>query len=122
MMPSTGFKWSASWVPLRSFISASAAQRAARASGLVLHALVVLPRPENRLAIGQGDAKPSRTAFGSSPVSENNGQEGFDALIHRAFPPLPPASSPCGSVEARETVQSEKLLPARHGLSDAAGR
>ena len=34
---------------------ASAAQRAADASGLVIHALVVLPRPENRLAIGQGD-------------------------------------------------------------------
>jgi len=35
---------------------ASAAQRAANVSGLVLHALVVLPHPENRLAIGQGDA------------------------------------------------------------------
>ena len=35
---------------------ASAAQRAADASGLGLHALVVLPHPENRLAIGQSDA------------------------------------------------------------------
>jgi hypothetical protein len=33
---------------------ASAAQHAADASGLVLHALVVLPRSETRLAIGQG--------------------------------------------------------------------
>ena len=37
---------------------AGTAQRAADASGLVFHALVVLPHPENRLAIGQGDPHP----------------------------------------------------------------
>jgi IrrE N-terminal-like domain len=55
-------------------------------SGLVFHALVVLPRPENRLAIGQGDAHafPDRLRV-FSRERENIGQEDFDALVHRAF-------------------------------------
>ena len=34
---------------------AGTTQRAADASGLVFHALVVLPHPEDRLALGEGD-------------------------------------------------------------------
>jgi hypothetical protein len=68
---------------------ASAAQRAADASGLVLHALVVLPRPENRRAIGHGDAHvfPDRVRV-FSRERENIGQEGFNALVHRAVAAL----------------------------------
>jgi hypothetical protein len=83
MMLSTSFKWSASRVHRD---DASAAQRAADAIGLVPHALVVLLRPENCLAIGQDDAH----AFADrvrvfSRERENIGQEGFDALVRRAF-------------------------------------
>jgi hypothetical protein len=65
---------------------ASASQHAAGASGLVLHALVVLPRPENRFASGQGDAYafPERVRV-FSRERKNIGQEGFDALVHPAL-------------------------------------
>jgi hypothetical protein len=60
---------------------AGMAQRAADASGLVLHALVVLPHPENRLAIGQGDphAFPDRVRV-LARERENIGQEGGRSL------------------------------------------
>jgi hypothetical protein len=48
---------------------ASAAGRAADATGLIPHALVRLSHPKKCLAVGQGDAHPSRTASGSSPAS-----------------------------------------------------
>jgi hypothetical protein len=75
---------------------ASAAKRAADASGLVLHALVVLPHPENRLAICQGDAHafPDRLRV-FSRERENISQEGFNALIHRAFRPGSLRALPC---------------------------
>jgi hypothetical protein len=83
--------------------------------------LIVLPRPENRLAIGQGDAHafPDR-----SRERENIGQEGFDALVHRAFRPGSLRASPCvfrrrsGSrVQAGKDYQ--RLLPGCQGSSDA---
>ena len=122
MALSTSFIWSASRVPptlmhLRD--DASAAQRAADPSGL---GCVVLPRPENRLAIGRGGAHafPVRVRV-FSRERENIGQEGFDALVHRTFRPGSLRASPCGSVEAR--LQAGKdyqwLLPACQGLSDA---
>jgi hypothetical protein len=46
----------------------SAAHRAAGVSCLVLHALVRLLRPEDRLATGERHAPPARTASGSSPA------------------------------------------------------
>ena len=62
---------------------ASAAQRAADASGLIPHALVRLLHPEDRLAVGKGDAHPlpDRVRF-VSRERENVAQEGFDALAH----------------------------------------
>jgi hypothetical protein len=63
-----------------------AAESAADASGLVPHALVHLLRPEDRLAIPEGDAHalPDRLRF-FARERENVGQEGFDALVHRVF-------------------------------------
>jgi hypothetical protein len=55
---------------------ASAAQCAAGMSGLVLHVLVWLLRPEDRLAIGESDVY--RVRF-FARVRENVGQEGLSA-------------------------------------------
>ena len=48
---------------------ASAAQRAAGVSRLVLHALVRFLRPEDFLAVGESDPHPFADASGSSPAS-----------------------------------------------------
>jgi hypothetical protein len=66
---------------------ASAAQRAADASGSVLHALVRLLRPGDRLAIGERHAHTLADRVRVfARERENVAQEGFDALVHRAFP------------------------------------
>ena len=55
--------------------------------------IVRLPHPEERLAAGEGDPHPSRTASRSSPGErENVGQGGFDALVHGVSPAMPPVS------------------------------
>jgi hypothetical protein len=62
---------------------ASAAQRAADASGLVPHALVRLLRSEDRLAVREGDAHPLADRVRLfARERENVAQEGFDPLIH----------------------------------------
>jgi hypothetical protein len=87
---------------------ASAAQRAADASRLVLHALVVLPHPENRLAIGQGDAHafPNRLRV-FARERENIGQEGFGALVH-----FRPGTASCFE-RGRQKVRDSRHRPAR---------
>src|SRR4029077_7912356 len=64
---------------------ASAAQRAAGVSRLVPHALVRLLRLEDFLTIGESDSHPLADRVRVfARERENVGQEGFDALIHRA--------------------------------------
>jgi hypothetical protein len=90
-MLSTSFKCSPdarSPAALQFLGCASAAQRAADASGVVPHALVRFLRPEDRLAVGEGDAHTLADRVHVFPGErENVGQEGFDALVHRVSPP-----------------------------------
>ena len=64
---------------------ASAAQRAADASGLVPHALVRLLRSEDRLVVAESNAHliADYVRF-FTREDENVGQGGFNALVHRA--------------------------------------
>ena len=66
----------------------SAAQRAAGVSCLVLHALVRLLRPEDRLATGERHAYPRADRVRVfTREGEDVGQEEFNALVHRVFGP-----------------------------------
>ncbi len=90
---------------------ASATQRTADARGLVLHALIVLPHPEYRLAIGQGDA----CAFLDrlrvfARERENVGQEQFDALVHLVRSALA-ACEPHHAISPRLEKLDRKGLP-----------
>ena len=93
MTLSTSFKCSPMRVPLRrcnSSANASAAQRTAGVSRLVPHALLRLLQPEDRLALGEGDPHPVADRVRLFACErENVAQEGFDALVHRAFPAVP---------------------------------
>jgi hypothetical protein len=92
---------------------ASATQRAADASSLVLHALVA--SRTRKTAIGHGDAHAFPDRLRVSPERENIGQEGFNALVYRAFRPGSLRASPCGFVEAREP-DPKRLPVAASGL------
>ena len=83
MTLSTSFNCSAICVPRRR-CNSSATRASAGVRGLVPHALVRLLRPEDRLAISEGDmhAFPDSVRF-FTRERENVGQEGFDALVHR---------------------------------------
>jgi hypothetical protein len=72
---------------------ASAAQCAASMSRLVPHAFLRLLQPEDRLALGEGAPHPlpDRVRL-FARERENVAQEGFDALVHRAFPAVPAVS------------------------------
>jgi hypothetical protein len=96
MTLSTSFKCSPMRVPLRrcnSSANASAAQRAAGVSRLVPHALLRLLQREDHLALGEGDPHPSPDRVRLfARERENVRQEGFDVLVHRVFPAVPPVS------------------------------
>jgi hypothetical protein len=63
---------------------ASATQRVAGMSRLVLHSLIHFLRPEDLFAIGDGyaNALPNRVLI-FALKRQNVGQKGFDALVHR---------------------------------------
>jgi hypothetical protein len=69
---------------------ASAAQHAAGVSRLVPHALLRLLQPEDSLA--RATRTPSRTVRLFARERENVAQEGFDALVNRVCPAVPPVS------------------------------
>jgi hypothetical protein len=49
--------------------------------------------PEERLAVGEGRAHSFANRLGAfASERQNVGQEGFDALVHRRFPAIPPAA------------------------------
>jgi hypothetical protein len=109
---------------------ASAAQRAAGVSRLVPHSLLRLLRPEDRLALGEGDPRPVADRVRLfARERENVAQEGFDALVHRAFPAVPPVSladsrSPSkalalAKLDHKETLGA-RILPCSIGLPRSA--
>jgi hypothetical protein len=66
---------------------ASATQRVAGMSRLVLHSLIHFLRPEDLFAIGDGyaNALPNRVLI-FALKRQNVGEKGFDALVHRLAP------------------------------------
>jgi hypothetical protein len=97
---------------------ASAAQRAADASGSVLHALVRLLRPGDRLAIREHRHPLADRVQVFPRERENVGQEGLDALVRRALPAMPPVGPALSLTPSRYAGQARgaRRRQARHSI------
>jgi hypothetical protein len=89
---------------------ASAAQHAADASGLVLHALVVLPRSETRLAIGQGRSTLAACEPRHAFSADARGERGPS---RKRLPAA--ASGPPGIKRRRPRGRAMAAMPSRGG-------